>query len=108
MMIKKGEMESYITLPKLVSYVFNAESNSASETAENDSNSMSSSSNMAVPASQKLGRPKGSTIKSKYNLAKRKMQVKNYAANKFKKLQANTKWKRKRVKKDHMMQSCKM
>jgi len=82
--IKKGEMESYITPPECISYIFNVENNSASETAENNSNLTSSLSNMAVPASQKLGRPK-----SKYDLAKRKLQAMNYAAIKFKKLRDN-------------------
>ena len=63
-------MESYITPPEHISYIFNGKNYSASETAENNSNLMSSSSNMAVPASQKLGRPKGSTIKCKYDLKK--------------------------------------
>ena len=77
-------MESYITLPKHISYDFYVKNYSLPETAENDSNSTSSSSNMAVPASQKLGRPK-----SKYDLAKRKLQAMNYAAIKFKKLRDN-------------------
>ena len=85
-------MESYITLPKHISYDFYVENYSLPETAENDSNSTSSSSNMAVPASQKLGRPKESTIKSKYDHAKRMLQVKNYAAIEFKMLRvANAK-----------------